>query len=115
MAKHSGAKVGKAGKTLGSKSSTNFINWIDDLGRFYHLETPFFNQPVYIKDLAKQYGYALPSQVIIGEADLVDIVRNSKEVFAIPGNYHWVMANPILYKEPILNIMGKLRLWEFDK
>ena len=92
-----------------------FINWIEELSRFYHHETPFFNQPESMKDLAKQYGYALPAQAIIVEADLVDIVRNSKEVFAIPSNYHWVMVNPILYDEPILSIMGKLRLWEFDK
>jgi hypothetical protein len=55
----------------------------------------------------------LPVQAIIGEAKLIDIVKNSKEVFAIQGNYHWVMANPVLYEKPILNVMGKLKLWEY--
>jgi len=44
---------------------------------------------------------------------LVDIVKNSKEVFAIQGDFHWVMANPVLYEKPILNVMGKLKLWEY--
>jgi len=92
-----------------------YIKWIEELCSFYHVENPHFNEPVDIKDRAKQYGYALPVQAIIGEAELVDIVRNSKEVFAIPNNYHWVMANPVLYEKPILNVLGKLRLWEYEK
>jgi hypothetical protein len=55
----------------------------------------------------------LPVQAIIGEAELVDIVKNSKDVFAISGNFHWVMANSVLYEKPILNIMDKLKLWEY--
>jgi len=46
---------------------------------------------------------------------LIDVVKNSKEVFAIPGNFHWVMKNPVLYEKPILNVMGKLKLWEYEK
>ena len=91
-----------------------FCNWISELDKFYHLETKSFNQPIDIKERAKKYGFALPAQAIIGEADIVDIIQNSKEVFAIPGNYHWVMANPVLYEKPILNVMGKLNLWEYE-
>ena len=29
--------------------------------------------------------------------------------------YNWVLANPILYKKPILNVKGKLSFWEFEK
>lgn len=28
--------------------------------------------------------------------------------------YNWVLANPVLYDKPILNVKGKLSLWEFD-
>ena len=76
-----------------------YIQWLEELNNFYHLDTPSFNKPDNINNLAKQYGYALPVQAIIGEAELVDIVKNSKELFAIQGNYHWVMANPVLYKK----------------
>ncbi|WP_461256982.1 hypothetical protein [Treponema sp. R80B11-R83G3] len=65
------------------------------------------------KNIPKKYGYALPVQAIIGEAELVDIVRNSKDVFALPNNYHWIMADSVLYEKPILNVMGKLKIWEY--
>jgi hypothetical protein len=29
--------------------------------------------------------------------------------------YNWVLANPILYDKPILNVKGKLSFWEFEK
>ncbi|KUJ56441.1 hypothetical protein [Chryseobacterium aquaticum] len=28
--------------------------------------------------------------------------------------YNWVLANAILYEEPILNVKGKLSFWEFE-
>jgi hypothetical protein len=96
------------------KEYAAFIKWIEELSYFYKLENIPFNQPPDIKERAKQHGYALPVQAIIGEAELVDIVKNSKEVFAIQGDYHWVMANPVLYEKPILNVMGKLKLWEYN-
>ncbi|MDC8024895.1 ASCH domain-containing protein [Elizabethkingia anophelis] len=29
--------------------------------------------------------------------------------------WNWVLANPIMYDEPILNVKGKLSLWDFNK
>lgn len=29
--------------------------------------------------------------------------------------YNWVLVNPVLYDEPILNVKGKLSFWEFNK
>jgi len=29
--------------------------------------------------------------------------------------YNWVLANPILYDKPILNVKGKLSFWDIDK
>jgi len=93
----------------------SYINWLEELFSFYHIDKPAFYQPENIKDLVKKYGSALPVQAIIGEAEIVDIEQYSREVFAIPGNYHWVMKNPILYEKPILNVMGKLNLWEYQQ
>ncbi len=28
--------------------------------------------------------------------------------------YNWVLANPVLFDKPILNVKGKLSLWEFN-
>jgi hypothetical protein len=96
------------------KDYVAFIEWIEELSNFYLLEKTSFNQPEDIKACTKQYGFALPTQAIIGEAELIDVVRNSKEVFAIPGNFHWVLVNPVLYDKPILDVMGKLKLWEYE-
>ena len=39
----------------------------------------------------------------------LEIYNNSKPIF------NWVLANAVLYNEPILNVKGKLSLWEFEK
>ena len=66
---------------------------------------------------------------IIGEVDIVDCVLNHSSIWAdsyfepideTEGYkekpiYNWVLANPVLYKEPILNVKGKLSFWEFKK
>ena len=63
---------------------------------------------------------------IIGEVDIVDCVINHPSIWAeetfipIEGEgypqkptYNWVLANPVLYDKPILNVKGKLSFWEF--
>lgn len=59
---------------------------------------------------------------IIGEVDIVDCVINHPSIWAQQSGgqfnkpiYNWVLANPVLYDEPILNVKGKLSLWEFDR
>ncbi|QDP86052.1 ASCH domain-containing protein [Chryseobacterium sp. SNU WT5] len=66
----------------------------------------------------------LPVSAIIGEVEIVDCVINHSSIWAeeteLPeqlGNqciWNWVLANPILYKNPILNVKGKLSFWEPD-
>ena len=63
---------------------------------------------------------------IIGTVDIVDCVINHGSIWAEKTNeflvdigdekpiYNWVLANPVLFDEPILNVKGKLSLWEFD-
>lgn len=48
---------------------------------------------------------------IIGHVDLVDIVEDHPSIWAIPGNYHWVLANPVMFDTPIVNVRGQLNLW----
>lgn len=80
-------------------------------------------KPLYLDDL--------PTSAIIGEVDIIDCVINHPSIWAeksegfwnpIKGKwisrskptYNWVLANPILYKNPILNVKGKLSFWEPD-
>lgn len=75
-----------------------------------------------------------PYSAIIGEVDIVDCVINHPSIWAEKmitdtcedsgleiirkGQkyiWNWVLENPILYDEPILNVKGKLSFWEFEK
>lgn len=49
---------------------------------------------------------------IIGYVDLVDVVENHPSVWAIPGHYHWVLANPVMFDSPVIDVKGKLSLWD---
>jgi len=84
--------------------------------------------------LAENY----PTSAIIGEVDIVDCVINHPSIWAeitagvaynpsgfpdglptcmgtgIDGCiYNWVLANAVLYDEPILNVKGKLSFWDY--
>lgn len=66
---------------------------------------------------------------IIGSVEIVDCVINHESIWAEPAYqtledarwgsdakpiYNWVLANPIQFANPWLNIKGKLGLWDFD-
>lgn len=69
-----------------------------------------------------------PKSAIIGEVDIIDCVINHPSVWAeetfIPIDetegypqkpiYNWVLANAVLYDKPILNVKGKLSLWDYE-
>lgn len=77
---------------------------------------------------------AYPKSAIIGTVDIVDCVIDHPSIWAeksyhnvtvnsLPFGeedepdyiiYNWVLANPVLFEKPILNVKGKLSLWEFD-
>lgn len=76
----------------------------------------------------------LPLSAIIGEVDIVDCVINHPSIWAekswlainqteCPPEeresdyliYNWVLANPVIYDKPILNVKGKLSFWEFER
>ncbi|MFA5377738.1 MAG: ASCH domain-containing protein [Dehalococcoidia bacterium] len=78
------------------------------LSRFYEFEMPE------LMALTQKYDYALPAQAIVGEVDLVDIVKDSKSPWADPGQYHWILKDPIKYDKPIKNVRGKLRIWQYQ-
>jgi len=66
-----------------------------------------------------------PVSAIIGEVDIVDCVINHPSIWAEKSDwqevgwtekqiYNWVLANPVLYEKPILNVKGKLSFWDFN-
>ena len=56
----------------------------------------------------------LPCGSIIGSVEIVDCVLNHPSVWAEKGVYHWVLANPILFEKPIVDVKGKLGLWNYE-
>jgi hypothetical protein len=52
---------------------------------------------------------------IIGEVDITDCVQNYPSIWAEKDCWNWVLANPVLYPEPILGVKGQLSFWEFNK
>ena len=67
---------------------------------------------------------------IIGSVEIVDCVINHPSIWAEKGEsiyigeyghnenykpiYNWVLANPILFDEPITNVKGKLGFWDYE-
>lgn len=54
------------------------------------------------------------TSAIIGSVEIVDCVTNHPSVWAVDEWYNWVLANPVLFDKPILDVMGKLSFWDFD-
>jgi hypothetical protein len=54
-----------------------------------------------------------PRGVILGYVQLLDIVTNSKSRWAEPGQYHWLLANPVLLSTPV-PAKGRLGLWSLN-
>lgn len=54
------------------------------------------------------------SSAIIGSVEIVDCVISHPSVWAEKGVYNWVLANPIFFDKPILNVKGKLGFWNYE-
>lgn len=50
---------------------------------------------------------------IIGSVEIIDCVENHPSVWAVDGQYHYVIANPILFDTPITGVKGQLGLWNY--
>jgi hypothetical protein len=57
----------------------------------------------------------LKAHAIIGRVELYDIVNNSKSQWAERACFHWLLKNAELFEKPILQVKGRLRLWELPK
>ena len=57
--------------------------------------------------------HELPTSAIIGYVELEDIVENSNSIWAAPEQKHWIVKNAFLFDEPIMNVKGKLNLFDY--
>ena len=51
---------------------------------------------------------------IIGSVEIVDCVQNHPSLWAENGVWNWVLANPVMFDEPITGVKGKLSFWEYN-
>ena len=69
----------------------------------------------WLREKIKDRGFFLRSQSIIGEVELVDIVKGYDDEFASENQWNWILSNPIRYNKPIWPYPGKVRLFEVDE
>lgn len=55
----------------------------------------------------------LPLSAIIGEVEIIDCVENHPSIWAMEGQFHWVLTNAIQYETPI-PCKGALSFWTPD-
>lgn len=79
------------------------------------------NITTYPKVLIDNVVLDYPVSAIIGKVDIVGCVIEHPSVWAEIGFpwvdkpiYNWVLANPVQFDEPILNVKGKLSFWEWE-
>jgi hypothetical protein len=72
------------------------------------------NQMSQISDLHGWVNDGFLCRAIIGSVEIVDCVQNHPSVWAEPGAWNWVLANPVLFDNPIIDVPGALSFWEYD-
>lgn len=78
-------------------------------------------------NMRRWYNNDFYKSAIIGSVEIVDCVVNHPSIWAEKTHYevnlalhplrpiyNWVLANPILFEKPILNVKGKLGFWDYD-
>ncbi|MDR0864979.1 MAG: ASCH domain-containing protein [Candidatus Symbiothrix sp.] len=54
----------------------------------------------------------LTNAAIIGSVEIVDCIKGYPSIWCNYDCWNWVLANPVLFETPILNMKGKLSFWE---
>ena len=55
-----------------------------------------------------------PTGAIIGTVNIIDCYNYHTSPWAEIGCYNWVLANPVKFDKPILNVKGKLSFWNYN-
>ena len=51
---------------------------------------------------------------IVGCCELTDCVQNHPSIWAEKDMWHWVCEKSVWFKKPILNVKGKLGIWDWE-
>lgn len=67
-------------------------------------------RPDLLERAAAYYGGQILRGALLGHVNLLDVVTDSESDWAIPGQFHWLLSDPVLLPEPI-PMPGRLSLW----
>jgi ASCH domain len=96
-----------AGKTVENRTwrtSHRGRLWIHASGNVDH------SRPDLLGRATADYAGQLIRQALLGHVTLVDIVTDAESEWAVPGLFHWVLADPVPLPEPI-PMPGRQGLW----
>jgi len=65
-------------------------------------------------ELLDHMGGVLYTHAIIGCVDVVDVVQDSKSEWAVEDQYHWVLKNAKVFRNPILDVKGQVKFWNYE-
>lgn len=52
---------------------------------------------------------------IIGRVTLADVVKDARSDWADPGYHHWMLADPVLFRQPVTGVRTtRTGIWTFD-
>lgn len=49
----------------------------------------------------KSTAVDLPTRAVVGLVDVVACSKDHESVWTVPGEWHWVLANPVKFDEPV--------------
>ena len=88
----------------------------------------FTSEQIHSMNIPLCFYFTYKYSAIIGEVDIVDCVLSHSSIWAehetvkkkdgkeiIVPVWNWVLANPIKYDNPILNVKGALSFWEYER
>ena len=102
------------------KSDKKYDSYVSKIRNFHKSISEYYEKFGITEDtdisswIKKTDIWFLKSQSIIGYVDLVDIIKDSSSPWSIDGQYHWILKNPTLLKNPIRQVKGKLGLWNYN-
>lgn len=51
---------------------------------------------------------------IIGSIEIIDCIQGFDSIWAEANQWHWLLKNPVLFDKPVLNVPGKLGIWDYE-
>lgn len=98
--------IGKRVLIHASGKSLNYDNFYDSV---------LTNEQILALSENKEWGnFNFCTGAIIGSIVIASCVQSHSSVWADRGVYNWVLANPVMFPEPI-PAKGKLSFWEYDR